>query len=263
MTGTANICVQSGVPAALQDLIWAEFFASRGRGISLPVHAPWLINGKDVRSITATDCDGLAGGLVIKDHCTFDQAPVAMIGFVCVHPAKRGRHHSRLLLQSAIENARERGMGGVVLWTKTPQVYRYFGFRNDPRDIFVQFASLGSVQNRRVEKAFTELDGRGLPAFATTAYKLSGTMASVTILTTATGRTVAEWAGPDSEVIDLLSSETAAPVSINALSADSLLIALSGRLGPPVLRMPSARYDLPLNGCHQADLPSIRVLDRI
>ena len=263
MTSPANISLQSGAPAPLRDLIWAEFFVSRGRGVSLSAHAPWLFTDRDLRSVTVLDGSGVAGGLVIKDHRTPDQAGVAMIGYVCVHPAKRGQHHSRLLLQTAIEDARSRGMMGVILWTQTPQIYHHFGFQNDTRDVFAQYPALDLVPNLSIKRDLADLNGRGLPAFATSAYRLTGPLASATILTTATGRAISEWVGKDDDVLDLLSSEDAGPWSINAVSTDSLLVAISDRVGPCVMTMPSARYVLPVHGHNQAELPSIRILDRI
>lgn len=258
-----DIGVQLGTPTPLAEMIWHEFFASRGRGQTLALHAPWLADKDAARSIVAQSEDGILGGLIIKDRCIADHVAVSMVGFVCVRPEKRGQHISRLLLQRAIEDARGRGIAGLVLWTTSPQVYVHVGFQSDPRDVFFQIGQL-KTQN---PPAFTienlNLAPRGLPAFADASIRLQSAQASATILETQNGTVLAEWTGTDNSVIDLLGAGVKGPLWVNAQSSDSLPSAIKRRGGPLLQVLPSRRMSLALHRVSIGDFPEIRLLDRI
>lgn len=263
MSAVADIHVSAGTSKELAALIWIEFFASRGRGQSLAVHAPYLLHSDAVRSVVATTEDGVAGGLIVKDYRLAEQVPVSMIGFVCVRPENRGQNLSRLLLRTAIDDARARGTAGLVLWTGTPKVYAAVGFQPDPRDVFFQTGPLKGLSSPRVATGALDLAPRGLPAFAQGAVRLATSTASATLLNTGKGPTLAEWSGSDKDVIDLLSVAVPGPLWVNALSSDSLPSAMEECCGPHLDAAKSKRLALSLGRLSIMDFPEIRILDRI
>lgn len=263
MSAVADIHVSPGASAELADLIWTEFFASRGRGQSMAIHAPYLLDYDAVRSVVALTEDGVAGGLILKDYRLAGQVPVSMIGFVFVPPANRGQHLSRLLLLTAIDDARARGIAGLVLWTATPQVYAAVGFQPDPRDVFFQTGPLTGRASPRVATRVLDLAPRGLPAFAQGAARLETSAASATLLKTAKGPALVEWFGDDTDVIDLLGVGVPGPLWVNAILSDSLPSALDRCCGPRLEVVTSKRLALSLGRSPIMEFPEIRVLDRI
>lgn len=263
MTRSPDIRVELGTPPSLVELIWQEFFASRGRGKSVAQHAPCLTDKEAVRSIFAESEDDILGGLIVKDRCLAEEAAISMIGFVCVRPEKRGQHISRLLLQRAIEDARGRGIDGLVLWTTSPQVYAHVGFEPDPRDIFFQTRQLEAQSPLAFSVESLDLAPRGLPAFADGAVKLQSEQASATILETPNGPILAEWTGADGSVIDLLGAGVKGSLWVNAQASDSLPSAIKQRNGSPLKTLPSRRLALALDRVSMMEFPEIRILDRI
>lgn len=263
MSAVADIHVSPGTSAELVDLIWTEFFFSRGRGQSMAIHAPYVLNSDAIRSVAATTEDGVAGGLILKDYRLAGQVPVSMVGFVCVRPANRGQHLSRLLLRAAIEDTSARGIAGLVLWTATPQVYAAVGFQPDPRDVFFLTGPLTGRSSPRVETGALDLAPRGLPAFAQGALRLETSAASATLLNTAKGSALVEWSGNDIDVIDLLSVGVRGPLWVNAISSDSLPRAMERCSGTRLENVSSKRLALSLGRHSIFDFPEIRILDRI
>lgn len=263
MSAVADIHVSPGTSAELADLIWTEFFASRRRGQSMAIHAPYLFDSDAVRSVAATAEHGVAGGLILKDYRLTGQVPVSMIGFVCVRPANRGQHLSRLLLHAAIDDARARGIAGLVLWTGTPQVYAAVGFQPDPRDVFFQTGPLSGHSSPKVAIEAMDLVPRGLPAFAQGAVRLETSVAGATLLKTAKGPALVDWSGNDTDVIDLLGVGVPGPLWVNAVSSDSLPRAMEHSSGPSLVAVTSKRLALSLNRLSIMDFPEIRILDRI
>jgi|GEM_PF-7004163 len=263
MSVVPDIRVERGTSAALADMIWDEFFASRYRGQSLAIHAPYIHDKDCVRSIVATNEGGILGGLIVKDYRSVDQIPVSMIGFVCVRRENRGKQVSRLLLYKAIADARDRGIAGLVLWTATSQVYAHVGFRQDPRDLFFLTGPLKARTSLLVSTTPLTLAPRGLPAFADGAARLETAAASATILNTMNGPSLADWTGEDNDVIDLLGTAVKGPLWINALTSDSLPNAIKQRAAPPLHVVPSRRLALALGRPSITDFPQIRILDRI
>jgi predicted N-acetyltransferase YhbS len=263
MSTVPDIRVDAGTSTEMADLIWKIFFESRCRGQSLDIHAPYIHDKDSVRSVVALNEDGIAGGLIVKDYRTADQTPVSMIGFVCVRPENRGKHLSRLLLLQAIDDARERGIAGLILWSGTPQVYAQVGFQPDPRDMFFQAGPLVGRTSPKVSATALDLAPRGLPAFADGAVHLETEAASATLLNTSKGPALVEWSGNDTNLIELLSAAVKGPLWINAVTSDSLPSAIERRSGPPLQVVPSKRLALPLDRFSTMDFPEIRILNRI
>ncbi|MGC7532638.1 hypothetical protein ACPWML_26830, partial [Pandoraea pneumonica] len=81
-----------GVPPAARALIWKVFFSSRGRGVDLPTHYPWIGDSTRVTSILiskdgSNDKRVTAATLVIKEETLPDVGTVGLVGLVCVDDA--------------------------------------------------------------------------------------------------------------------------------------------------------------------------------
>lgn len=263
MRGEIETHVQAGTPAIFVELIWEEFFVSRGRGISLLCHAPFLNGDCNVRSIIATHLGRTAGGLIVKDFVAPKEASISLIGFVCVHPESRGQGLSKILLESAVEDAASREKDGLVLWTTTPEIYSHAGFTPDPRDVFVQVDTIPISKKTAFKSANLDLKPRGLPAFADSALLLATDHAKAIICQTPDGPIMCEWNGCDEDVMQLIGSAVDRPLWINAKSTDTLLDAIVLKSGPPIQTCPSRRMALPLSNKTIIDLPEVRILDRI
>lgn len=262
MKRSPTIELDDHVAPDLRALIWNEFFASRGRGRSLADHSPWLDATHGVTAVSAHERASLSGCLIIKDHEIPGQARTAMIGYVCVRPDRRGQGIADALVGAARDLVESRGLEGLVLWTQTPSVYRKHGFLPDNRDVFVQFPPAVAPHRAQTVKRRADF-ARGMPAFATAASAVGSDHADAIVLQTTFGPAIAEWTGPDADVADLLAGVVSASWWLNALAEDTLPDYLAKRLGPPLRVNTSTRQVLPLNGATVADIPGIRLLDRI
>lgn len=195
--------VHEGVPLLSRKLVWKVFFKSRGReDIDLISHYPWMDGLAGVTSILINCGDWqeearAVGTLVIKEESLVDGQKVGLVGFVCVEEALRGSGLGRRLISTAIKVAKERSFDMLVLWTNKPDVYIAHGFAIDGEDWY------GNVWKRAKGEAKRSYDPAGLriddmsplgiPAFAKRVLVFSNDTASITVLQTNQGYTLADW----------------------------------------------------------------------
>lgn len=130
MTRMETFAVQD-MPQPFFDLAWHVFFASRGRGVSLDVHFPWLRGGgRNDRAWCLTDNAGRpAAMLVVREGLIRDaegMMPFHAIGVVCTTPEQERRGYASQLIEAILN---ELGPDvPVLLWTSQHAFYARFGF---------------------------------------------------------------------------------------------------------------------------------------
>jgi GNAT superfamily N-acetyltransferase len=178
-------CPVEAMPAAFRELAWHVFFASRGRGVSLDAHFPWLRGGgRDDRAWHLTDGGQPAAMLCVR-HGILEGTPFRAIGLVCTAPAFERRGHATRLLEAALDAA---GDAPVLLWTGQHGFYARLGFELiDPTLVatctFPPAATAAAWLRRewagpkRVSAVFG--GPRGLPTFATAVERWEGPQGSL------------------------------------------------------------------------------------
>lgn len=265
--------VYRGAPAHARELIWEVFFRSRGRGIDLTTHYPWIDDSTRVTSIVI-DAAGekaprAAAALVLKAETLPGGKKVGLVGLVCVDQAYRGRGLSRRLIAAAVKVGRDQSLDALVLWTSKPNVYVKQGFVVDSEDWY------GTVWNRSqggVARAFcpnpaglraVDKSALGVPAFAKRVLMFSNDSASLTVLPTMQGYTLADWSGPWDQVFHIIERVLPDSWNLNA-PADSLICTeLESRGYHQELQSGSQRMIHDLTGRAWVDLPYIPLLNRI
>ena len=241
---------RTGDPRYL-DLVWNEFFVSRGRGLALEAHFPWMLRpGPRVLYAELLEGDELVGGLVLRDSspCVPGIGPVASVGLVCLREGHRGKGLSRILLAEAIGRGRRDGFAALTLWTGKPGVYEALGFRVADRSLF------GWVDNPRgdagrdpfAQGAAGAGPARPLPPFARELVVLAEGEAYCAVAGAGTGPIVVEHRGAAAAVTGILGRHLPRRWRLNASLGDPLLEAL-GRAGMSLeLRPGNLQMWLPL-----------------
>lgn len=269
-----HITVHQGVPSAARALIWEVFFRSRGRGISLPVHYPWIETSAGVTTILVNgglgqDPATAAAALVIKEETFADGATVGLVGLVCVDEALRGSGLGHRLVSAALDVGRDKALDALVLWTSKPDVYRKHGFVVDSEDRY------GTVWKRTqggVAKAFCfnppgievrDLSENGVPAFAKSVLVFSTHSASITVLPTMQGYTLADWQGDWDEIFQIVDRVMPDSWNLNAPTPSAIYAEMDRRDYHSELPSASLRMIADMTGKHAAGLPYIPLLNRI
>lgn len=170
-------------PRAYLDLAWNAFFASRGRGVSMDAHFPWLKGGgRDDRSFCIA-VDGQPAAMLVLRRGMIEHAGQAWdfyaIGLVCTAPAYQKRGLASRVMGAALD-AVEAG-APVLLWTSRRDYYARFGFEPIDPTLVVSChfpADHPTTGSERADwRPGTEpspLFGgmRGLPSFTEGAYQL-------------------------------------------------------------------------------------------
>lgn len=222
-------------PAGFQYLVWNVFFASRGRGVTLHAHFPWLDRlDQDTCYVLATRGQAVVGGLALRSELT-PFGRIGTIGLVCVHPDHRGEGISTSLLDVALATARSQGLAALRLWTQKPGVYARVGFE------IADLALYGSIRHHplkwqggsgAVGPQPTRHDvaaSFGIPPFAAGVEQVRSGDASLTLILDERGPIVSEWQGGDERVADLLAQVLPAEARFNAFADQSLLEVLTAR----------------------------------
>lgn len=256
MTNPSNfkVVLTAGVPEPVRVLLWDVFFASRGRGVSLSVHFPWLDNDENVFCIGILDpeptrTEKIIAALVIKKVNVSTHLDIGLIGLVCVAEEWRGKGLSSRLMSEATNFGKKINLDALVLWTQKPNVYIGHDFVVDGQDMF------GYVQQRKVKhfditfssEVWPDLasirNQQGLPPFAKSGRLISTKLASAVVLDTQDGGiTLAKWYGQNEDVADLLESSLPDKWGINISEGDGLVLELQKRdfevdLKPAAMRM--------------------------
>lgn len=269
-----SYCFSDHLPKNVHTLIWEVFFSSRQRGVSLPVHFPWVEQPGSFYSlwIELAGQDQVMAALLMKRFLLRNGKPAAMLGLVCVHPQARGQGLSRELLSAAGLKARELGLEALVLWTQKPGVYERLGYVSVAQeqlwDVSVPAHLVRHLDGSLVSEQIIELES-GLPPFALGARRYTWGRAEAVVLQTASGDAVAAWEGKTEDVAQLLLSVLTDRWSLNALPQDDLPDVLMA-LGCVCHCLPGAHRML--GDCHVrpfgvgevlSQLPSWRLLQRI
>jgi N-acetylglutamate synthase-like GNAT family acetyltransferase len=251
-------------PAKYQAIVWEEFFKSRGRGVSLHAHFPWMGQiSPDFFFIISKSIDSeIHGGLTLR----LDPSPhgrIGTIGLVCVAPHSRGRGLSRVLLKTAIDFAQSKGACALRLWTQKPSLYAALGFESVDSGVYGRVRhplGLLSANARQEVVCHDASDAYGIPAFASSLKCAAYASAHLFILNTASGDSIAEWQGPDVEVVELMENLGWHSVLMNAFRGDTLLEALAQRHWQLDLRDSNLQMLLTLDNARPQDwLPRSKV----
>lgn len=227
------ISIQTKAPQTYKDLVWGEFFLSRGRGISLSTHFPWIDHEDDrlVYLLSLDDSDTLEGGLVVRLDDTA-LGPIGSVGLVCVCPSRRRQGVAGRLLRAAIDFARSRKWGALRLWTSQHHIYRSLGFEMADNSLYgtarLPSSPSAATSSASVTRAPAEPQ-RGLPPFATGLHWLQSSKAALLVLDDAHGQAIVEWRGADPEVIDLMEASGLLQVRLNGFEGQTLMKALTYR----------------------------------
>lgn len=266
--------VVTQAPEAYRALVWDTFFASRGRGLSLDLHFPWLRASEGgTWFVVAQSADSVVGGLCVRPTPDGVSA-IASVGLVCVELAHRGQGLSKAMLQRAIDESRDRGLAALRLWTGKPGVYQGLGF------VVADPAMFGTVEQPKIHGFQTGVlprreawpnslsaNGAGLPPFAASGCRWLTETATLITLEDAEGTIVAEWTGPSEAVAELMEQVLPPQVRINTLKGDDLPAVLTERGWRCNLTESRLQMVLPLLGERTpqewADQQSPRVLHRI
>lgn len=119
----------SRTPGAFLTMAWDVFFASRGRGVSLDAHFPWLAGGgRDDRAFCIEQDGHPAAMLMVREGILGGPdggLRFHAIGLVCTAPAFRQRGLAGRLMDAALEDV---GRLPVLLWTSQHGFYERWGF---------------------------------------------------------------------------------------------------------------------------------------
>jgi len=263
----------AGVPLAARELIWDVFFRSRGRGVTLTYHYPWMDSQDDIRCLTINWIGDVSSPcvatLIIKKMVVAQIGIVGLIGFVCVHRDYRGRKLSAALLDSARSSAERDGMVALLLWTSQPRIYENIGFRVDLVELFgsvcrpaVDAGGADLIETRQ-SIAVSESHEFGVPAFATATLVYRSRNATLYACRVGTSLSLVQWSGSVSEVIEVIRLAFPTEWQINVAQADPLLDALSKQRFSLKLAPATYRMVLPCNRIGDLRVPPIGFLQRI
>lgn len=277
MTNPSNykLVITAGVPEPVRVLLWDVFFSSRGRGVSLSVHFPWLDNDENVFCIGipkpgATQAGKIIAALVIKRINVSTHRDIGLIGLVCVAEEWRGKGFSSRLMSEATNFGKKINLDALVLWTQKPNIYTGHDFVSDGQDMF------GYAQRRKVKHfdiAFSSeawpdsmsiKSQQGLPPFAKSGRLISAELASAVVLDAQDGGvTLAKWSGRNKDVADLLESSLPNKWGLNIYEGDGLVVELQKRDFEVDLKPAAVRMVKNLKNSPMPELKIIEFLDRV
>ena len=267
----SDVIASAGTSEAARALFWEVFFFSRGRGVSLQVHFPWLENDQEVTCLEIRDPSNLESAiaaLIIRAIELPNGEPVGLIGLVCVHEEWRGAGLSVELMSAAMDHAMHNGLSALVLWTQKPGIYERHGFRFDEQE------STGSIYLTNkcavdIEYVTSDWPGsdthdreRGLPPFALYGQRIKSEGAELILLGGADRVTLAEWQGEDSQVASLIQVVMAEPWIINVCAQSTLMAELTKR-GFKVDLVPGAVRMIKWLTNRPSTVHPIKLIDRI
>lgn len=236
-------------------MVWDTFFVSRGRGLSLEQHFPWLGTSTAGCWYVIAQTEGsVVGGLCVR-HTPGAGPAIASLGLVCVAPEHRGRGLSKALLKRAIREAGSHDLSALRLWTGKPGVYQGLGFAHADKALFGIVARPEACANRSGAMPYNEawpdnqdLNCLGLPPFARSGRRWRTADASLLTLEDAEGTLVAEWAGTNEAVAMLMERVLPKHARLNALEGDELPAILQQRGWRCELSESRLQMVLPLSG---------------
>lgn len=232
-TDVLRVC--AGMPPAVRGLVWDVFFSSRGRGVSLSAHFPWVDQPGSFHTVWLPwpgVPNAACAALVIKPGLGLGSECVALLGLVCVHPDFRGLGLSSQLLSAAVDVAHDLGFRALMLWTQMPGVYEPRGYVSVAQERLVQVQvpldePCLKGQTLPVCESGVPL-AQGLPPFALSVQRWHTPQAQAVVLQTPSGLSLAQWSGPSDFVARLVLAALPSQWLLNALPEDDLPEVLSG-----------------------------------
>ncbi|WP_339456848.1 GNAT family N-acetyltransferase [Pseudomonas sp. EA_65y_Pfl1_P120] len=273
---TFSPIISSGVPETARRLFWEVFFSSRGRGVQLLTHFPWMSRDDNVFCVeikASTGSDETIAALVIRTlpiSQNLSAGVVGLVGLVCVDETSRGKGLASSLISAATELAVSRSMSALILWTQKPEVYAGKGFVTDERNRFgyIEWAPDQHIKLEYTARNWPDLSRsseyeHGIPPFATGGQVISSANARIIVLVSNGGYSIGEWGGKEKDVVDLIMASMPGRCSLNVGEKDSLISELEEKgvelnLSPAAVRM--VKY---LDSSTPVKLPNIKFLDRI
>ena len=268
-SSTAVLSIVDGVaPPDFVSLCWKVFFTSRGRGVSMNTHFPWLaIPGEACHVIMTFGADVVAGCTLRWIRDAKNGRAGGAIGLVCVDENHRGKGYSTQVLERAIAHARKLGLADVVLWTSKPGIYERFGFKSADNAVYGHVSAHPQLPSGTtpIRVPWPDVaEARGLPPFAMQAWRWHLGDTSAIVILDAQGAILAEWSGEEEAVVNLLEQAMPATWRINALQGDALLATLNRRGYATALQPSNLRMILRLDSDSSLETDyQLRVLDRI
>lgn len=204
---TATLVVENGVSIGVKQLIWNEFFSSRGRGIDWGTHLPWSAESDILcsKAMLGTADDAVIAALLIR---RIANTSTAMIGYVCVDPAFRRLGLSGRLVELAAQSLQRLGIDKILLWTGKPGVYERVGFVVCAQERRITLR--GGKPHPSIPVALTPwpstacVDMIGLPPFATAGWRVTSRNAQAVFVDTPMGATLLDQSGPPDAVFSTL-----------------------------------------------------------
>jgi len=261
-TAVPHLQSARAAPAGARQLFWDVFFASRGRGVDLHTHCPWLADPAATHCISLTDDGQIVAALALRERSVVGVGRIGLIGLVCVHEAWRGRGLSRQLLDAAVSQARDDGLADLLLWTAKPEVYATLGFEADRQEQFIQVDAPTRASTVPASSGPTPR-GPGLPPFATAAWDWATGDASLTTLDGPAGATLADWSGDWDGVFRLIDDALPRHWSVNLPADAPLLRELTRRDYRCAARPGAWQLRLHTGSGPAAPLPPIPLLERV
>ncbi|MBV4454514.1 MULTISPECIES: GNAT family N-acetyltransferase [Pseudomonas] len=268
---TFSPVISSGVPETARQLFWEVFFSSRGRGVDLLTHFPWMSCDENVFCVeikSTAGSDETIAALVIKALPINQNSSVGLVGLVCVEEALRGKGFVSSLMAAATDLAVNKGLAALMLWTQKPEVYAGKGFVTDERNRFgyIEWTPDQCVKLDYTVRNWPDLSRpseHGIPPFATGGQVISSKNATIVVLVSSGGHSIAEWSGKEEDVVDLIMCSMPGRCSLNIGEENSLISELEEKgvecnLGPAAVRM--VNY---LNSSASVKVPHIKFLNRI
>lgn len=263
------------LPDEFRHLAWDTFFASRGRGLSLDAHFPWLSDASDpALAITAVIGGAAAAMLIVRPgRVSVEETchQIATIGLVCTDPAWRGRGLASRLISAALDAAKDTAET-ALLWTRQAAFYEPMGFETADHAVMglaqiVANDSMAPTRHDLNESEFSEspifAGRRGIPTFVERVgvHASSDSDASVAIGESNHGDApiLLDWQGDPAHVLDVIGGLGSETIRWNGYENDPLITLAMARghrfsLQPARLAMWHRLSD---------DAPSLDALSRV
>lgn len=200
------LSLEHGVSHGAQQLIWGEFFASRGRGIDWATNLPWANAATTLCASAALPESGsVVAALLIRP---IPSTTTAMVGCVCVDPTFRGYGLSSHLIDLAALQLRHFDLTNLLLWTSKPAVYERVGFAVIAQERHLSLcAPFPASAASRVLTPWPTTEDRleiGLPPFATAGWRAAGAKAQIVFADTQLGTVLLDHSGRPGAVLDAM-----------------------------------------------------------
>lgn len=214
-----------------KELVWSIFFESKGRGISLQRHFPWLYTQSlHIKFFEAREFGQTVGGLALKEvDFLFENSlyKVGLIGLVCVDQHCRGRGIARNLLQHVIEYSAANELDYLTLWTGKHGIYSGLGFEILDRWNYGWISHPGFDQPQALYSSdiFPGQEDliRSLPPFAKARFEVNGDFGSIVYVSDDSGLIVTDYSGDPTSVGKVLLEQFPEKWRINFIEGDPLI----------------------------------------